>query len=379
MAFISELHYRSGDAGDENEFVEVTLGPGEDPADFTLSLYEFDGLIATSTTAGDANSGSPNADVLGGSGEISLASLTGIPDPDNPDFTIFRIQGTVNSNLLIDGTPTDSNDEVSFVTLFDTANGTLIDGYSVAGVPGGTTLSGGAADGENGTVNAGTAGAGESIQFDPFGIGTNGTPFADARTPGDALVPESTPICFAGGCTLKTIKGEMPVETIEVGDLLRTLDNGYQPVRFVYRRKMRALGSMRPVLFETGAIGNSAPIQVSQQHRFLTSSLPFEIRQFYKSGENNLVKASELVNGTTIRIRNDLETVEYFHFMLDKHELLYSAGTISESWQPHRRNLKRDAALREELLAIFPEIEAKREKWVRPEVSARFLPWRDSV
>jgi len=73
MARISELHYSnayaSGDGG--AEFVEVALQPGEDPADYVISLYNNDG------TVGD---------------EIRLTDVgvTSQVDPDNNEI-IYRL------------------------------------------------------------------------------------------------------------------------------------------------------------------------------------------------------------------------------------------------------------------------------------------------
>ena len=49
MAFISEIHYRSVDVAQSDpssfEFVEVTLAPGDDPADFVVSFYDTHGVL----------------------------------------------------------------------------------------------------------------------------------------------------------------------------------------------------------------------------------------------------------------------------------------------------------------------------------------------
>ena len=47
MALISELHYSNAYSGSSgvSEFLEVTLLPGEDPADFTVSFYQAEGSV----------------------------------------------------------------------------------------------------------------------------------------------------------------------------------------------------------------------------------------------------------------------------------------------------------------------------------------------
>lgn len=52
MAFISEMDYvGGGEDFPSSEFVEITLRPGENPADFTLSFYDSDGSLTTSNVS----------------------------------------------------------------------------------------------------------------------------------------------------------------------------------------------------------------------------------------------------------------------------------------------------------------------------------------
>ena len=168
-------------------------------------------------------------------------------------------------------------------------------------------------------------------------------------------------VCFAEGMMIETENGEVAVEDIQIGDKLRTLDNGFQPVRFVHKTTVFASGSNAPVVFEKGAIGNDRELVVSQNHNMYTKSLPKDVLpREARDFEDHLIHAHKLVNGTTIRIRREKKRVTYYHIMLDQHELLYCHGTISESWHPLKRNLRRfkgnSEATRKELLRLFPEI-----------------------
>ena len=340
MAFISEINFKTGLASAaEPEFLEVVLGPGDDPADFVVSFY---GADANLSGSGVMASGVSNGEVT-----LDNAAISSVPDPDNPNYTIYTIESTSSASTLFNGVNSASAAEASHVALTNTSTGEVLDAYSVQNVTP-TTLSGGAADGTS--TESAMAGTGDSIKFDYQGNNVSTNP--SAIDGGDAIVPPV--VCFTRGMMIEVECGEKAVEDLEIGDLVRTLDNGYQPIRFIYKREVLAVGEHAPIIFEPGAIGNTKQFVVSQRHRIHTSCL-----KFIDGSKNYLIEAIELLNNSTIRISNTHKTVEYFHLMFDKHELLFSSGTISESWQPHRRNLRRDKALREELLAIFPEIAMK--------------------
>jgi hypothetical protein len=75
----------------------------------------------------------------------------------------------------------------------------------------------------------------------------NGT-LVDARgvtTQGPLDVNDLGPPCFAAGTMIETECGMTPVEQIQVGDLVRTLDHGLQPVQWRGSRGVPALGQSR--------------------------------------------------------------------------------------------------------------------------------------
>ena len=183
-------------------------------------------------------------------------------------------------------------------------------------------------------------------------------------------------VCFTTGMRIETENGQVAVEDLQIGDMVKTLDRGLQPVRFIYRRPVRAIGAMRPVVFEKGVLGDNERFVVSQKHRIHMSMLK-NVRKSLGSYDA-LIEAIQLVNGSTIRVTDEFTTVEYFHIMFDNHELVWSEGVLSESWQPHRRNLRRDKALREELLAIFPEI-ATKGSGVNPAPARQTMEFRKPV
>lgn len=69
-----------------------------------------------------------------------------------------------------------------------------------------------------------------------------------------------------------------------------------------------------------------------------------------------LVPAKDLVNNSTIR-RIEGEAVEYFHILLDSHDLIFAEGTIAESLFLSEQSLGSLSDLAcNEIAVLFPEI-----------------------
>jgi len=165
----------------------------------------------------------------------------------------------------------------------------------------------------------------------------------------------ATPICFAEGTLIQTPKGDVCVEDLKVGDLVTTRDNGALPIRWINARSFPARGSAAPVMFEEGAIGNSAPLTVSQQHRILVESWRAEL---FFGDDAVLVPAVALVDGNTVRIL-DQYFVTYHHFMFDDHQIVFANDVPAESFHPGEVGLSGMAAqTRQELYRFFPELAA---------------------
>lgn len=160
-------------------------------------------------------------------------------------------------------------------------------------------------------------------------------------------------LCFTAGTLIQTAEGQRPIEDLRVGDLVETLDNGAQPIRWIGRRRLLARGNLAPVRITAGAMGNRRMMEVSPQHRMLVTSTVAELL----FGENEvLVPAIHLVDGQSI-IRRVGGTVDYIHLLFDRHEILFAEGIPSESFHPGLSSL--DALSRkasEEVYRIFPQL-----------------------
>ncbi|MEO1109695.1 MAG: Hint domain-containing protein [Pseudomonadota bacterium] len=160
-------------------------------------------------------------------------------------------------------------------------------------------------------------------------------------------------VCFARGALIRTATGERPVETLRVGDSIQTLDHGPQTIRWIGSARRAATGTLAPVLFSEGSIGNHQDLYVSQQHRMLLSGHQVELL----FGESEVfAPAISLINGNSIRIV-DGGQVEYFHILFDTHEVIYANGALSESFHPGEQGWSAlDPAMQEEIQTLFPQL-----------------------
>ncbi|KMW60825.1 iron-regulated protein frpC [Candidatus Rhodobacter oscarellae] len=166
----------------------------------------------------------------------------------------------------------------------------------------------------------------------------------------------------ATGTLIDVLGGQKPVERLAVGDMVRTKDNGYQPVRWVASRQLAASDfaadpALRPVRIAAGALGADKPsrdLVVSQQHCLLLDDWRCELL----FGEDEvLAPAMALVNDQSIRVDHRQTEVTYYHFMFDQHEIVYSNGVETESFHPAFAGVEAlDDAKREELYKLHPEI-----------------------
>lgn len=159
--------------------------------------------------------------------------------------------------------------------------------------------------------------------------------------------------CFGSGTLIETDRGHVPIETLRVGDLVRTQDNGLQPIRWIGSRTVQAVENLAPIVFKKGAIGNAREMILSAQHRVLVRD---ERAALLFGEEEVLVAAQDLVDGDMI-FRRIGGTVSYFHLMFDQHQIIFSEGAPTESFYPGELGLGAIGELaREELFAIFPEL-----------------------
>lgn len=160
--------------------------------------------------------------------------------------------------------------------------------------------------------------------------------------------------CFTRGMRIETDQGPVPIEAIEEGYLIHTLDNGLQPVRRVLSKTVQGVGALAPVVFRAGVLGNVRDLVVSPHHRVLLSGWQAEL---LVDRPEALAMARDLVNGSTIHHR-PMAQVEYFHLLFDRHEVVFVEGAATESYHPLLPDSDiRSPATQAELMALFPHLE----------------------
>ena len=133
------------------------------------------------------------------------------------------------------------------------------------------------------------------------------------------------PVCFAAGTLILTIAGEVPVESLAVGDTVVTASGGQRPIRWVGGTRVHVAAATRasdvmPIEFKCGALGENVPsrdLVVSPGHRMLLDGMLFQ--------------AESLINDLTI-VRKPVAAIDYHHVELDEPDALLANGAAAESF-----------------------------------------------
>ncbi|WP_291363583.1 Hint domain-containing protein [Acetobacter sp. UBA5411] len=156
--------------------------------------------------------------------------------------------------------------------------------------------------------------------------GTFGSPFYFQRAPdGGTRITYGVP-CYCPGTLITTPDGERPIETLSIGDVIRTASGESRAIRWIGRRSYDgrfAAGNpdILPVVIQAGALGNGLP------HRTLRVS-PLHAMAL----DGKLIPASLLINGSSITQTRRPRRVDYIHIELETHDLLLAEGAASETF-----------------------------------------------
>lgn len=143
-------------------------------------------------------------------------------------------------------------------------------------------------------------------------------------------------ICFMPGTLVATPAGDVPVETLERGDLVLTAEGRAAPIVWMGRQTVsrRFADPLRvlPVRIGAGALGEGLPrrdLLVSPDHALFLDGV--------------LVHAGALVNGSTIRQETEVpERWTYWHVELANHALVLAEGVPAESFVDNAERLAFD-------------------------------------
>jgi hypothetical protein len=169
-------------------------------------------------------------------------------------------------------------------------------------------------------------------------------------------------ICFTPGTYLSTPDGPRRIEDLRAGDLVCTRDNGPQPVVWRGHRRMSgarlyAMPHLRPIRIRSDAFGIGQPdreLIVSPQHRMLIRGRAAEA--LFHTDEV-LVAAEDLLNDLSITVDHQLREVTYVHVLLERHQIVWANGLLTESFHPaHAAPEAIDPAQRQALAEALPAL-----------------------
>ncbi len=158
-----------------------------------------------------------------------------------------------------------------------------------------------------------------------------GTTYGGGNANGDGTVfrvSDAGFVCFTNGTRIRTERGDVPVEALQVGERAVTASGEARAIRWIGHRRLAPHHqpepqAAHPVRITAGAFGEGRPSRdlfVSPAHAIAVDVL----------GEV-LIPACRLINGTTIT-QVEANAVTYWHVELDSHDILLAENLPAESY-----------------------------------------------
>ncbi|GBQ93820.1 Hint domain-containing protein [Asaia krungthepensis] len=166
----------------------------------------------------------------------------------------------------------------------------------------------------------------------PVGGGTSAgwNDFHLERDPVDGSMIIVYDKCFLKGTMIRTPRGEVAVENLEVGDRVLAYVNGEEVARdiiWVGHRSTNVRQGLSddeagyPVRIKQGALSENVPhrdLLVTPEHAMFI--------------DGSFIPARMLVNGRSIVYDRNIKQFDYYHIETDEHSVLWSEGALSESY-----------------------------------------------
>lgn len=305
---------------------------GSDPATQTIELSggtpgsSFTGVIL-SIEADNGSQAINDLEAISGTFDANGILTVDIDDLENPSFTLVLAEGytgaasaAFNQAELVNvldaiGIPDAAGDEANLL-------GAQLGGADFKYTGDEPQLIFRTADGNLFAVN------------DPAGdevVDVNGTAFPATDFTPDPTVATfgvANPECFLTGTLLQTSKGERPVESLNIGDLIKTADGTLVPIKWIGIQTFSTQDAHPfrafPVQIKAGALGNGLPVRdlfVTPDHALLVDGI--------------LANAGALTNNLSIvQMKPEVTTFTYYHIELEHHALLLAEGVPAESFIP---------------------------------------------
>ncbi len=316
--------------------------PQGSPIDGIRARGGNDVVTVTNSTISGSVRGNAGIDTL----TITNSSVGGQVNAGRDADTV-TVQGSTIGNIRLGA----GNDTLIFRSTDVTGDIRGGSGADTLNLPAGTVV----ADGSFGTFTV-SDGTSYSLTSGTFTL-PSGKTVTYSQFENGAGVP-----CFTRGSRIQTPNGVVPIQALRCGALVRTEGEGNRPVRWIGRRRFGAGAlqdnpRMRPVRIMAGALGAGLPrrdLLVSRQHRMLVQSR-IAWRMFGQ--DQVLIPAITLTALPGIFIDSEVTSVEYFHLLFDRHQIIFAEDAPTESLFTGPEALRSvGAAARTEILSIFPEL-----------------------
>ncbi len=131
--------------------------------------------------------------------------------------------------------------------------------------------------------------------------------------------------CYTAGTRITTPRGEVPIETLQIGDNVISLSSGHAPVRWIGHRRIDchrhpAPKTVLPVRVSAGAFGDAQPardLHLSPYHVVFVGGLLIPVRY--------------LINGSSV-VQEAASEIMYVHIELSAHSVILAEGLPAESY-----------------------------------------------
>ena len=319
--------YIEGGTGDDS----IKGGQGQD------TIYGGDG---NDTLAGDETDGNDSQDTMyGGAGDDTFDANGGqdsLYGGDGNDVFILKNDGSNFNTIFIDGNEDGDDGDTDVLNL---------SAYFEADPDTQITYGEGAEGDEDGVILLSSSSGQQYGRITYSNIETITT----------------TPICFTPFTMIATPRGQVAVKNLQAGDTVITRDNGAKEICWVGWRDLGA-GDLarhpewRPVVIHAGSLGPDMPARdlvVSTRHRILMSGE----RVSLNFGETEVLASAKHLTHCAGIATHAVQHVTYIHLLLDHHEVLFSYGAWTESFQPSSYSMDGlDEGPRAEILGLFPQL-----------------------
>lgn len=140
--------------------------------------------------------------------------------------------------------------------------------------------------------------------------------------------PAQGPRCLLRGTSIMTPTGEVRIEDLRIGDLVETVRGEAHAIKWIGRDLYRRSGgtwsdSVVPIRICRHALDEHTPhrdLYLSPGHALFIDGV--------------LIRVQDLINGASIApaLPQDQHEIEYFHILLDTHEVILAEGTPVETF-----------------------------------------------